>query len=132
MSSASIQADADAKLSAEPGPRGMYWTSGERVGDKATIQFGVHRSGPTRVTVEGDRLVLRIPIAIDNGRVDVTARGPLHRVRSYEFGGSGVVTSRPRRLSHCPAKFSANASARGDFSMRRTCCSRTAGFFSCP
>ena len=91
MSSASIQADADAKLSAEPGPRGMYWTSGERVGDKATIQFGVHRSGPTRVTVEGDRLVLRIPIAIDNGRVDVTARGPLHRVRSYEFGGSGVT-----------------------------------------
>jgi len=96
LSSAAIQAETDANLSAEPGPKGMYWTSGERISKNATIQFGVHRSGPTRVVADGDRLVFTIPVAIDNGRVDVESHGLLRGTNRYGFGGSGVVTLRVR------------------------------------
>lgn len=94
LSSAALEAEADARLSAEEGPAGMYWTTGERVSDSARIQFGVHRSGPTRIAADGDRLVLAVPIAINRGRVDWETRGLSKRVRQLPFGGKGVVTLR--------------------------------------
>ena len=52
--------------------------------------------------------------------------------KSGNVGGSGRVPVRLRRYSHCPAKFSTSASARGSASIRRTCRSSTAGSRSSP
>ena len=45
---------------------------------------------------------------------------------------SGCLLRRLRRCSHWPAKLSTSACAFGSASMRRTCCSSTAGFCSLP
>ena len=44
--------------------------------------------------------------------------------------GSGLKLSRLRSSSHCPAKFSTNATDLGSSSMRRTCASITSGLWS--
>ena len=44
----------------------------------------------------------------------------------------GAMFFKLRRNNHCSAKLSTNAAARGSASMRRTCCSSTAGSFSFP
>jgi len=51
---------------------------------------------------------------------------------SLNLSGSGLTTSRLRVSSHCPAKFAANALARGSASMRLTCASSTIGSRSVP
>ena len=48
--------------------------------------------------------------------------------KSGKTSASGCSPRRLRRYSHCPAKLLPRARARSSLSMRRTCCSSTAGF----
>src|SRR3990172_5108428 len=49
---------------------------------------------------------------------------------SGNSSGSGAAVAILRRYSHCPAKLSTRVFARGSASIRRTCCSSTAGSLS--
>ena len=83
----------------------------EQIDDRAVLAHDAHE--------EQLRLALhrlqQVPVAV-------------REVRS----GSGCQSRRLRRCSHCDAKFFASASAAASASIRRTCCSSTAGSLSFP
>ena len=67
-----------------------------------------------------------------NSSVSVLERLTQIVVEVGELDELGCLLRRLRKYSHWPAKFSTSACAFGSASMRRTCRSSTAGFFSSP
>jgi len=92
---AALSAEIDSSLSPTEGPAGIYWTSNEGIAHNSTLQLGVHRSGNTSLTTDDGCLVLAVPVAINNGRIDWFQKVGFVKVKKhFEFGGSGNVRAR--------------------------------------
>ena len=95
-----VEVDVDAlksvmeeNLPTEERERGIYWTTGERVGC-CFLQFGIHRSGPVSVSVTDNALLWTVPLAINNGRVDWSKKVLIVTVRHHEeFGGNFRISA---------------------------------------
>jgi hypothetical protein len=97
VSSASLAAELDRRLSSEPGENGIYFTENARTRIRgASVQFGVHRSGPASVAAVDGQLTYRVPLAINSGWYDWYRCVPILGCRSThgEFGGEGVVSGK--------------------------------------
>jgi len=68
LSSASLANELDRRLSDQPRENGIFFTENVRTPIRgAQVQFGVHRSGPARVSVVDGQLTYRVPLAINSG-----------------------------------------------------------------
>jgi Domain of unknown function (DUF4403) len=97
VSSASLAAELDRRLSDEPGENGIYFTENARTRIRgAKVQFGVHRSGPSRVSAVDGQLTYRVPLAINRGWYDWYRCVPILGCRSThgQFGGTGAISGK--------------------------------------
>ncbi len=82
-------------LSAQPGPAGIYWITGDHLNGNADLQMGVNRTGPVSITTDGGCLNFSVPLGINNGRIDyqvhILFANP-HKV--FNFGGAVNVRLR--------------------------------------
>lgn len=94
VSSDSLAAELDRRLSDEPGENGIYFTENARTRIRgARVQFGVHRSGPSSVSTVDGQLTYRVPLAINSGMYHWHRCVPILGCRSShgEFGGAGAI-----------------------------------------
>jgi hypothetical protein len=90
-----LAAAMDALLS--PAKNGVFFVAKQTVEDGVTVRLGLHRSGPTSVSAEGEVLVLSVPLAVDDGRVDVEKSAGFLTLRGHaDFTAALRVTAKVR------------------------------------
>lgn len=97
LSSASLAHELDRRLSDQPRENGIFFTENVRTPIRgAQIQFGVHRSGPARVSVVDGQLTYRVPLAINSGMYEWYRCVPIVGCRRAhgEFGGEGAISGK--------------------------------------
>jgi len=97
VSSASLAAELDRRLSDETGENGIYFTENARTRIRGLkVQFGVHRSGPATVSAVDGQLTYRVPLAVNSGLYDWYRCAPGLGCRNAhgEFGGAGAISGK--------------------------------------
>lgn len=97
VSSASLAAELDRRLSDETGENGIYFTENARTRIRGMkVHFGVHRSGPSSVSAVEGQLTYRVPLALNSGFYDWYRCAPGLGCRNAhgEFGGAGAISGK--------------------------------------
>ncbi len=85
----------EALLSAQPGPQGIFWITGDHLNGNVDLQMGVNRTGPAIVTTDGGCLNFSVPLGINNGRIDAQVHVLIANPRKVvTFGGAVNVKTR--------------------------------------
>ncbi len=82
-------------FSSTQGPSGIFWTTNKYIGNGLNLRMGIHRSASTNVATNNDCLVIDIPIAVNDGRIDWKQERTLRAIHKHvDFGGSGTAQAR--------------------------------------